>query len=114
MSLLIIWLINAVSLLLVAHLMPGIHVTSFLTALLVALVLGLVNSLLRPLLLILTLPINILTLGLFTLVVNGFCFWLVAEVLKGFTVSSFMAAIFGALAYSVVSWLASALLTGSD
>lgn len=114
MKLMLVWLINAVSLLLVAHFMPGVHVTSFFTALLVALVLGLVNSLLRPVLLILTLPINIVTLGLFTLVVNGFCFWLVAEVLKGFYVSSFIAAVFGALAYSVITWLASAMLMQDD
>jgi putative membrane protein len=114
MKMVAVWLINAVSLLLVTHLMPGIVVHDLTTALVVALALGLVNAILRPVLLILTLPVNILTLGLFTLVVNGFCFWLVAEVIRGFYVAGFFAAIMGALVYSVVSWLASSLLIGGN
>ncbi|GAB3258766.1 phage holin family protein [Chitinimonas naiadis] len=114
MRLLAVWLINAVSLLLLTHLMPSIKVANFTTALVIALVLGLVNVLLRPVLLILTLPVNILTLGLFTLVVNGFCFWLVAEVIKGFSVPGFGTAILGALIFSVISWLASSLLLGES
>ncbi|PHV10961.1 phage holin family protein [Chitinimonas sp. BJB300] len=112
MTLLAVWLINAVSLLLLTYFMPSIQVASFGSALLIALVLGLVNVMLRPVLLLLTLPVNLLTLGLFTFVVNGFCFWLVAEVLKGFTVPSFGVAILGALVYSVISWLATSLLLG--
>lgn len=114
MHLLAVWLINAVSLLLLTHLMPSIHVRDFGTALVIAVVLGLVNMLLRPVLLILTLPVNLLTLGLFTFVINGFCFWLVAEVIKGFSVPGFGTAIVGAVIYSVISWLASSLLLGKS
>ena len=114
MKTILVWVINAVSLLLVTHLLPSVHVRSFTTALVIAVVLGLVNALLRPVLLILTLPVNVLTLGLFTLVVNGFCFWLVANVIKGFEVASFGSAIIGALLYSIVSWLAASLLLGEQ
>jgi putative membrane protein len=112
MKTLAVWLINAISLLLVTHLLPGIAVRDLTTALVVALALGLVNAILRPILLILTLPVNILTLGLFTLVVNGFCFWLVAEVIRGFHVSGLWSAIIGAMVYSLVSWLAASILLG--
>ncbi|MDN3575596.1 phage holin family protein [Chitinimonas viridis] len=114
MKLLAVWVINALSLLLVAYLLPGIKVDSFLSALWIALVLGLVNLLIRPVLLLLTLPVNFLTLGLFTLVINGFCFWLVAEVLKSFAVSSFAMAIVGAVVYSVFCWLATRLFFEKD
>ncbi|QDQ26050.1 phage holin family protein [Chitinimonas arctica] len=114
MNLLAVWLINAVSLLLLTYLMPSIKVENFTTALVIALVLGLVNVLIRPVLLILTLPVNLLTLGLFTLVINGFCFWLVAEVVKGFSVPGFGSAIIGALVYSLIAWAASAMLLGKD
>ncbi|MGQ5522032.1 phage holin family protein [Chitinimonas sp. PSY-7] len=113
MTLLAVWLINAVSLLLLTYLMPSIQVASFWSALLIAMVLGLVNVLIRPVLLVLTLPVNLLTLGLFTLVINGFCFWLVAEVLQGFSIPGFGTAIVGALVYSVISWLATTLLLGT-
>ncbi|HEY9104880.1 phage holin family protein [Chitinimonas sp.] len=114
MRLLAVWLINAVSLLLLTHLMPSVHVASFTNALVIALVLGLVNVLLRPVLLLLTLPVNILTLGLFTFVINGICFWLVAEVVKGFSVPGIGTAILAALIYSVISWLATSILLGGE
>lgn len=114
MRMLAVWLIDAVSLLLLTHLMPSVHVSSFVTALVIALALGLVNLLIRPLLLILTLPVNLLTLGLFTFVINGFCFWLVAEVIGGFSVPGLGTAIIAALIYSVISWLATSLLLGSS
>ncbi|WP_269530887.1 phage holin family protein [Chitinimonas sp. BJYL2] len=114
MNLFAVWLINAVSLLLVTWLLPGIQVQGFVSALLIALVLGIVNVLIRPVLLILTLPVNLLTLGLFTFVINGFCFWLVAAVLQGFAVSSFGMAVIGAMVYSVISWIASSMLLGRD
>ncbi len=110
MYLLARWLINAIALLAVAYLVPGIAVSGFLTALLVALVLGLVNALLRPLLVILTLPITIMTLGLFMVVINGFLFWLVSTFVSGFTVSSFWIAIVGSLVFSILSWLGSEVL----
>ena len=112
MNLLLRWLINAVSLLLISHLMPSIHVAGFGTALITALILGLVNAFIRPILIIITLPINILTLGLFTFVINGFLFWAAAEVLEGFSVRSFGWAVLGAIVYSLLSWAISGLLFG--
>ena len=105
MSILLRWLISAVSLMLVTYFVPGIKVQSFYTALIAALVLGLINSLIKPILIILTLPVNILTLGLFTLIINAFLFWLAATIVKGFGVDGFWPAFWGALAMSVVSWV---------
>lgn len=110
MKLLIVWLLNALALLAVAYLMPSIQVDSFTSALIAAFVIGLVNMLIRPILVILTLPITILTLGLFILVINGVLFYLVGDWLQGFNVQSIMAGIFGALLYSVFSYLLTILL----
>jgi len=112
MRLILLWILNAVALLAVAYVLPSIHVASFGAALLAALVLGLVNTVLRPLLFLLTLPVTLLTLGLFIFVVNGLMFWLAGSLLEGFVVSGFWPAVFGALLYSVVSWALSALLPG--
>ncbi|MBI4995746.1 MAG: phage holin family protein [Rhodocyclales bacterium] len=108
--LLIVWILNALALLAVAYLMPTIQVASVGTALLAALVLGLVNTLVRPLLIILTLPVTLLTLGLFLLVINGLLFWAVGSFLEGFTVASFWSGFFGAILYSLISWLLSAII----
>lgn len=110
MRLLLIWLVNTVALFLLPHLLDTVQVDSFTTALTAALVLGLVNTLIRPLLLILTLPITFVTLGLFIFVINGLMFWAVADIVPGFQVTSFGAAIVAALVYSVVSWLLSAFI----
>ena len=110
MKLLLVWLINAVALMAVAYLVPGIAVSDFVTALIAALVLGLVNTVIRPILVLLTLPATLLTLGLFIFVINGFLFWLVGSFIAGFAVSGFWPGLFGAIAYSIVSWLLSALL----
>lgn len=110
MNLLLVWLINAVSLLGVTYFMPSIHVASFEAALVAALLLGLVNTLVRPVLVLLTLPVTLLTLGLFILVINGILFWLVGSILRGFIVQDFSTAFFGALLYSLISWLLSSLL----
>ncbi len=104
------WIINAAALLLVAYLYPGVHVESFGTALVAALVLGLVNALIRPILVILTLPVTILTLGLFLFVINGLLFWLVADLVRGFTVAGFGAALLGSILYSLITLLTSWLL----
>ena len=87
--------------LLVAHLYPGVQVTSFTAALVAALVLGLFNALLRPLLVLLTLPVTIVTLGLFLFVINALMFYFAASVLDGFQVSGFVAALIGSLIYSL-------------
>jgi putative membrane protein len=110
MRLLLVWLINAAALLAVAWLIPAIQIDSFATSLLAALLLGLVNAILRPLLILLTLPVTIVTLGLFVLVINGVLFLLVAGFVPGFHVAGLWSAILGAILYSVVSWLLSALL----
>ena len=110
MKLLLIWILNTLALLAVAYFVPGIYVAGFMAALMAALVIGLVNMLIKPVLVLLTLPITILTLGLFILVINGVLFYGVGYWLEGFEVKTLTAGIIGALAYSVLSWLLSALL----
>ena len=112
MRLLLLWLLNALALLAVTYVMPSIQVTGFMWALIAAVVLGLLNTLVKPILAILTLPITILTLGLFYLVLNGFMFWLASAFLPGFRVDGVVAAILGALLYSVIAWVLSALVPG--
>jgi len=113
MKLLLVWLINAVSLLVVTHLMPSIVISSFSTALIAALVLGLVNTVIRPLLVLLTLPVTLLTLGLFIFVINGMLFWFVGSSIPGFIVHGFWAGFWGAMVYSVISWMLAAILLPS-
>jgi putative membrane protein len=113
MRLLVVWLINTVSLMAVAYLVPSISVSSFWAALVAALVLGLVNAVIRPILILLTLPATILTLGLFIFVINGLLFWFVGSFIQGFFVAGFWAGVFGAIVYSLISWLLSALLLPS-
>ena len=110
MKLLLVWLINAAALMAVAYLLPGISVSSFVTALVAALVLGLVNAVIRPILVLLTLPATLLTLGLFIFVINGLLFWFVGSFISGFVVSGFWWGVIGAIAYSLLSWALSALL----
>lgn len=110
MQLLVRWLINAGALLALPWLFESIRVESFYTALIVALVLGLVNAIIRPLLVLLTLPVTLLTLGLFILVINALLFWFVASFIEGFTVTGFWSAFFGAIVYALISWALSALL----
>ena len=110
MTLLLVWILNSVALLAVAYLLPGIVVASFGSAMLAALILGLVNMLVRPVLVILTLPITIVTLGLFLFVINALLFWFVGSVLKGFQVQGFWWAVGGAILYSIISGLLSNLI----
>jgi putative membrane protein len=110
MRLLLVWLINAAALFVVPYLIPSIRVQDFTTALIAALVLALVNTLIRPVLVLLTLPVTVLTLGLFILVINGLLFWVVANFIKGFQVAGFWSAVGGALVYTIISWALSALL----
>jgi len=110
-SILVKWFVIALSLLLAAYLIPGISVASFYTALIVAALLGVVNLIFKPILIILTLPINILTLGLFTFVINAFLFWFLSTFVQGFSVSGFLAAFMGALVVSAVSYVGNKLLT---
>ena len=103
------WVINALLLMLIPYVVPGVEVASFFTALVVAVVLAAINAVIRPLIILLTLPINILTLGLFTLVINALMFWFVSAIVKGFTVTNFWAAFFAALIYALFSMLISSL-----
>jgi putative membrane protein len=88
----------------------SVRVDSFGAALIAALILGLVNTLVRPVLVVLTLPVTLLTLGLFIFIINGLMFWVVAQLVNGFHVGGFWSAVGGALFYSIISWAISTLL----
>jgi putative membrane protein len=110
MRLLLTWIINAAALMALPYLMHSVTVDDIGTALIAALVLGLVNTLIRPVLVLLTLPVTVLSLGLFILVINGFLFWGVAHLVNGFHVAGFGSAMLAAILYSVISWALSTLL----
>jgi putative membrane protein len=112
MRILLLWLLNALALLAVTYLLPSIQVTGIGAALIAALGLSLINTLVRPILAILTLPITVLTLGLFYLVLNGFLFWLASIFLPGFQVDGALSAIIGAFLYGLIAWVLSALVPG--
>lgn len=104
----LLWILNALALLTVANFVPGIHLDNFGDALIAALFLGLVNTLIRPLLVLFTLPVTVVTLGLFIFVINGLLFWFVGSILKNFVVDGFWYGVLGALLYSLFSWALSA------
>ena len=110
LRILAVWLINTVALAAVAYLMPSVSIASPGAALVAALVLGLVNTLIRPVLVLLTLPVTVLTLGLFIFVLNGLLFWFVGSFIEGFVVQGFWSGVFGAILFSIVSWALSALV----
>ncbi|ADE10417.1 phage holin family protein [Sideroxydans lithotrophicus] len=104
LRLLLIWTLNSMALIAVANFVPGIHVDGFTAAFIAALVLGLVNTLIRPIFLVLTLPVTVITLGLFIFVINGLMFWFAGSILRGFVVEDFWSGVFGAVLYSIFSW----------
>jgi putative membrane protein len=110
MRLLIVWLINAVALFALPYVFPWVTVDTFLSAVIAAVVLGLINTLIRPVLVVLTLPVTVVTLGLFIFVINGLLFWWVGSFVDGFHVGGFWSGFFGAIVYSLISWLLAALL----
>ncbi|MBA3478707.1 MAG: phage holin family protein [Lautropia sp.] len=114
MKLLLGWAINAVALILLPYIVPAVQIRGFGTALVVALVIGLLNTFIRPVLFILTLPITVLTLGLFTLVLNGMMFWMASRFIDGFAIAGFWWAVLAALIYSIISWAISSLLIGGE
>ena len=114
MRLLLVWLINTAALLALPYLMSSIRVDSFASALIAALVLGLINTFIRPLLILLTLPVTLVTLGLFILVINGLLFWAVGSWIEGFHVAGFWSGVGGAILYSIISWALSAIFLGHD
>ncbi|MGC9965380.1 MAG: phage holin family protein [Syntrophobacteraceae bacterium] len=109
-GLLVRWLLLTISIIVTSYLVDGIHVTSFFSAFFAAAVLGILNALFRPLLIVITLPINILTLGLFTFVINALLLKMVSGVVPGFYVQGFLSAVFGSLIISLVSWLLSSFV----
>ena len=104
------WFITAVSIFIVANIFGIIHIENLKALVLAALILGILNAILRPILIILTLPINIFTLGLFTLVINGFLLYVVAGLVSGFEIASFWRAFLAALLISVVNALINFLI----
>ena len=103
MKLLAKWLLSAAALLLVAYLYEGVEVRSFTAALIAAFVIGLLNTVVRPVLVVLTLPVTVITLGLFLFVINALLFWAAASLLDGFQVRNFVAALIGSLIYSLLT-----------
>ena len=103
MKLIVKWLLSATALLAIPYIYGGVQVNSFTAALFAALVIGLLNTIVRPVLIVLTLPVTVVTLGLFLFVINALMFWAAATVLDGFKVTGFGAALLGSLIYSVLS-----------
>ena len=111
MRLLLVWLLNALALLGVAYLLPGIQIDGFAAALIAALILGLVNTIIRPILVVLTFPITVVTLGIFYLVINALLFWGVSKLMgNAFVVNGFWSAMLGTVVYSIIAWMLSLLL----
>lgn len=101
--------LSAIAVVIAAYLLPGVKVDNFLTAIVVAVVLGIINAIIKPILVILTLPINIVTLGLFTFIINGIIVLLVSALVPGFKVHGFLWAILFSIVLSIVSWFISSL-----
>ncbi|MCQ8896949.1 phage holin family protein [Limnobacter humi] len=114
MKLLLSWVLYALALMAVAYLLPGVHVNGFTSALWAALILGLVNTVVKPVLTILTLPLTVLTLGLFYFLLNGLMFYWVGSVLSGFRVDGFWWAVLAALLYSVFATFLNSLVFKPD
>ena len=114
MGFLIRLVVNALALIAVAYVVPGIHVSGIGGALIAALILGIVNAILRPILIILSLPLELITLGLFTLVINALLFWLVGALHVGLDVDGFWPAFWGAIVMAIVSWILSLLTRGFE
>jgi len=107
---LIMWFVNVIALLAVVKIIAGVSIDSWKTAMIAALILGLLNVFLRPLIVIMTLPLNIFSLGVFTLFINGFMFYLAARFVEGFSVVSFWSAFWAAILFSIISFLLNFLL----
>ena len=103
MAILISWLISAVAIIICAYLLLGVHVSSFVAALIAAAVLGVINAFIKPVLIILTLPINILTLGIFVFFINALCILLASSIVPGFHVDGFLWALLFGIILSVVN-----------
>jgi putative membrane protein len=111
MGLLLRWLILTVAIIVASYLLEGIHVSGFFPAFFAAALLGILNALFRPVLILLTLPINILSLGLFTFVINALMLVMVSGIISGFEVHGFWTAVFGSLIISIISWLLNSFIS---
>jgi putative membrane protein len=111
MGLLLRWLILTVAIIIASYLLEGIHISGFFSAFLAAAILGILNALFRPVLILLTLPINILSLGLFTFIINAMMLKMVSGIIPGFEVHGFWTAILGSLVISVISWLLNSFIS---
>ena len=111
MRLVLKWLLSAVALLAVAYVYNGVQVNSFVSALIAAAVIGLLNAVVRPVLVVLTLPVTVVTLGLFLFVINALMFWSASGLLNGFHVAGFWAALLGSLIYSALGLIIDAALS---
>lgn len=109
MMILLSILINTIAVLITSYILPGIHVSGFWTAVIVAIVLGIINAILRPIVFILTLPINILTLGLFSFVIMGFMVMVAHWIVPGFKVDNFGWAILFAIIVALINWFLNSL-----
>jgi putative membrane protein len=112
-QLIVRWIINSTALLVVVHVVSGVSLDNWMTVFVAAVVLGFLNAFLRPVLIFLTLPVTVVTLGLFTLVINAFLFYLAAHLVRGFHVASFGRAFIAALVFSIVSFLLSLFLSSN-
>src|SRR6266545_4272784 len=104
--------LNGVAIILAAYVLPGIHIAGLFAAFVAGVILGFVNAIVRPVLFFLTLPLTLITLGLFIFVLNAICFALTAWLVPGFSVDGFWWAVFGALLVSIVSWILNGLVVG--
>ena len=111
MGILIRWLILTIAIIVASYLLEGIHISGFFSAFFAAAILGILNALFRPILIVLTLPINILTLGLFTFIINALMLKMASGVIPGFEVHGFWTAVFGSLIISIVSWLLNSFIS---
>jgi putative membrane protein len=111
MRLIVFLLVNTIAVFIAAYILPGVHVDSVITAFIVAILLGIINTIIRPILLLLTFPITLMTLGLFTLVINGLLVLLVTYFVKDFTVDNFLWAVGFSIIVSLVSWFLSKVAT---
>ncbi len=111
-GILIRWLVTTLAILMVPHIISGVKVEGFGTALAAGAILGILNALVRPILLVLTLPLTVLTLGIFILVINALMFQLAGTIVSGFHIASFWSALFGSLIVSLVSWIVNSAIGG--
>jgi len=108
------WVVNIIALALVVYFLPGLHIDKWQTTAVAAIILILLNTFLRPIIIFLTLPLSIISLGFFTLIINGFMFYLVSKLISGFRVDSFWSAFWGAIIFSAVSFFLNLFVNKND